>query len=440
MLSLEKQAFEAYTYLFPLVFCIQQIKRYAKDGVEGKGGVGYNAFSHAKKLADIDSKFVSVNNDTIYSFAAIDLSGGPLTLELPDSEGRYYVGQMVDAWTNNFAYVGSRGTQGKETKVCLIPPNFKGDVPDALPTIQFPTPIGIIIMRYAINGTEDMVNVRRLQEKTKLMPVEPQKNRDFTAKENNVIEGLDFFNEGVSYMRRNPASEKDRVTIERKFIDLKLDDYEEASEEIRQALSKANDQGLEYLRTLLSNQKLKHEYSNGWDMNLHAFDYNDTYFEMGAINSPKYIIQDREEAITTRALAALSGLWGNHAYEAAYFALWEDENGVSLKGDKNYSLTFETLPPAKAFWSLTMYDMPEFFLVENEINRYSIGDRTEGIIYNEDGSLTLYMSNKKPRDEKKLANWLPAPRGQFRPMLRMYLPEDAVFKSDFKLPVAKVIP
>lgn len=93
-ISSAKKAFE---YFFPLVFNIQQIKRYAGIGVEGTGGAGFNAFSHASHLANADSDFVSVNNDTIYSLAAINLTGGPLKLSLPTSFDKYYVDQFIDA-------------------------------------------------------------------------------------------------------------------------------------------------------------------------------------------------------------------------------------------------------------------------------------------------------------------------------------------------------
>lgn len=124
-MSIQKDAMEAYTYFFPLVFNVQQIKKYAQIGVNGNNGVGFNAFSHATQLADSTSDFVSVNNDTIYSLACIDLSGGPLRLELPETDGRYYMGQFIDAWTNNFAYVGTRGQMGKLARLLYSPQIWK---------------------------------------------------------------------------------------------------------------------------------------------------------------------------------------------------------------------------------------------------------------------------------------------------------------------------
>lgn len=434
MSNLVEQAKTAYEYFFPLVFNIQQIKRYASIGVEGTGGEGFNAFSHASRLADADSDFVSVNNDTIYSLAAINLSGGPLKLSLPESQHKYYVGQIIDAWSNNFAYVGSRGTNGAAQEIYLLPPNYSGTLPEDLPTITFPTTIGVITMRYAIDGPEDLPNVQKLQNLTTIQALETNVALVPVPENFPGYEGLEFFNEAVAYKTAYPASPSDRDEIEVKFEELSLFKYDEINEDTKTALKEVNDSGLNYLRELLEKNKENNAYINGWDMNLQAFDFNNTYFEIGALSDEKYIIQDRSIAIKTRALSALGALWGNNAYEAAYFFLWEDANGEALYGNANYEITFKDKPPVNGFWSLTMYDMPEFFLVHNEIERYSIGDRTPGIKYAEDGSLTIYISKEKPTDEAKISNWLPAPEGQFRPIMRFYLPQEEVFQNGYSLP------
>ena len=88
-------------------------------------------------------------------------------------------------------------------------------------------------------------------------------------------------------------------------------------------------------------------------------------------------------------MAARAGLWGNHGYEAAYAMTYVDAAGDPLDGSRRYELRFAVPPPVGAFWSVTMYDTPEFFLVENPIGRYSIGDRTPGLRTGEDGSVTI---------------------------------------------------
>ena len=86
-----------------------------------------------------------------------------------------------------------------------------------------------------------------------------------------------------------------------------------------------------------------------------------------------------------------------------------------------------------AFWSLTMYDMPNYYLVANPIDRYSIGDRTPGVAYNDDGSLDLYLQHDSPGPDKE-SNWLPTPSGDFRPLVRMYQPGAEVLDGSYELP------
>ncbi len=134
-----------------------------------------------------------------------------------------------------------------------------------------------------------------------------------------------------------------------------------------------------------------------------------------------------------RAVAARVGLWGNHAYEAVYPTADLDGNGDQLIGEHQYVLHLEELPPVDVFWSLTMYRPPEFYLVDNPIKRYSIGDRTPGLKYNQDGSLDIFFQHESPGPEKE-SNWLPAPEGPFRAAMRIYQPCEAILDGSYILP------
>ena len=117
-------AADAYIYGFPLIFDLQMVGGQAQMGMITPGP--FNSFSHASRLAGPDDQFVSINNDTIYSIAQVDVSGGPVLLRVPDTAGRYYVLQFVDAWTNNFAYVGRRATGTAAGSFLLVPPGWQG--------------------------------------------------------------------------------------------------------------------------------------------------------------------------------------------------------------------------------------------------------------------------------------------------------------------------
>ncbi|BFM17226.1 hypothetical protein R50073_34090 [Maricurvus nonylphenolicus] len=126
---------------------------------------------------------------------------------------------------------------------------------------------------------------------------------------------------------------------------------------------------------------------------------------------------------------ALIGLGALVAEEALYYNAFRDDQDNLLRGENgNYRLHFAPgeLPDVDAFWSITMYGK-DSFLVWNPINRYAIGNRTEGLHYNEDGSLDIYISHKEPAEG--ISNWLPAPKGEFSITLRAYLPSEQLLSG-----------
>src|SRR5215469_14462999 len=163
-------AADAYVYGFPLVTNLREVRRFTGDGLGSLPPAPFNSFSHGTALAGPAERFVSVNNDTVYSLAQADLSAGPLLLSVPDTAGRYYVLQFVDAWTNNFAYVGRRATGTGAGSFLLTPPGWEGRAPGGARVIEFPTTVGTIVGRWACDGPADLNAVRTLQGKLTLEP------------------------------------------------------------------------------------------------------------------------------------------------------------------------------------------------------------------------------------------------------------------------------
>jgi hypothetical protein len=174
----------------------------------------------------------------------------------------------------------------------------------------------------------------------------------------------------------------------------------------------------------------------GWQSAAHIFDYNLDFFEVGTVDDPAWRIADRPTAYATRAVAARAGLWGNHGYEADYCIVWTDADGAPLSGEHRYELRLEVTPPVDAFWSLTMYDVPRFLLVANPVGRYAIGDRTPGLAREPGGGVTIHMQAEPPGPGRE-ANWLPTPRGPFRPIMRMYQPRAEVLDGRYVLPAIR---
>lgn len=429
----------AYVYGFPLVFDLEQVQRFSERGIGQLPAAPFNTFAHAAKLAEPEDTFVSVNNDTIYSIAQLDLSGGALLLHVPDSAGRYYVLQLVDAWTNNFAYVGRRATGTGEGTFLLTPPGWSGTTPAGARRIAVPTDVATIVGRWACDGEDDLPAVRALQRQLTLTAADGDANACSGAGVPTAGEGLPeavaFFERLRVWMAAFPPSAAEQA-LQRRFEPLGLLDahasYGHAPAALTDVLTAGHAAGRAQVEE--DSQGGLSEPVNGWSTLVHLFDYNADRLELGTIDTPAWKVADRERAHVLRAVAARVGLWGNHAYEAYYAQVFDDADGEPLDGARRYEIRFETLPPVDAFWSLTMYDTPGYFLVENPLERYSIGDRTPGLVRAADGSLTLALQREQPAERERRANWLPTPAGGFRPMMRLYQPRPEVLDGGYALP------
>jgi len=169
---------------------------------------------------------------------------------------------------------------------------------------------------------------------------------------------------------------------------------------------------------MLANAKNVGENKNGWQLAYDVGRYGTRY--------------------AYRAAWTLVGVGGNLLEDASYPTTSTDGGGNPLDGASQYPITFtkDEIPPAKAFWSLTMYDI-ESYLVPNELNRYALGSHSK-LDYAPDGSLIIYIQKDNPGSAKE-TNWLPAPDGPFRLALRLYAPDDDVINRRWLPPVVKKI-
>jgi hypothetical protein len=435
MPDLSDLAANAFIFGYPLVYNVNSLQVISGKGMGSLPPTPFNRFGFAQKLATPDDPFVSVNNDTVYALAQLDLSVGPLTLHVPDTAGSYYVLQFVDAWTNNFAYIGRRATGTGEGSYLIVGPGWDGDNPAGLPVIKAPTDLASIVGRLACAGPDDLPRVLQLQGAFTLTVAAPAATlRGIPQADPGLPKPLQFWEQLRLWSQAFPPQGEDAAylaTLEPLGL-LGKESYATADPALVSLLTEG----------LVAGRKRVEEAAragdpnaiNGWQMSLHLFDYNREAFSIGAIDTADWKIADRDDAYLDRAVAARNALWGNHAYEAVYPQVYVDSDGVQLNGQNRYTITFAELPPVDAFWSLTMYSMPEYYLVHNPIERYSIGDRTPGIRYAEDGSLTIYLQHDEPTDEVAKANWLPTPDGDFRPMLRIYQPRAEVLDGRYTLP------
>ncbi|WP_426573789.1 DUF1254 domain-containing protein [Aquihabitans sp. McL0605] len=428
----------AYLYYYPLVENLAQVERYVTTGVGSNPAAPFNSFSHARKLADETDTFVTINNDTVYSMGSLDLSVGPLRLEVPPTGDRYHVLQFVDAWTNNFAYIGTRATGNDGGTYLITPPGWTGDVPEGQTQIAAPTTIVSIVGRFACDGPDDIGGVAALQDQLVLTPVaaDAVAPTGIPTPAPGVDPAIAFLEQARVLSQAFRATPGD-LAYAAQFAPLGVDEaaspYVDADPTLVADLAAGLDAGKAQME-----QTSHHGHApvvNGWTVGLHMFDYNLEVLGLGTIDEPAWKMAYPDDTrYVLRAVADRLGLWGNHGYEAVYCQAFTDIDGEPLVGASSYTIDFDQDPPVGAFWSITMYDIPDYYLVANPIRRFSIGDRTAGIQRDGQGTLTLTITHDEPTDPTARANWLPAPGGSFRLVFRLYIPGPPILDGSYDFP------
>ena len=259
--------------------------------------------------------------------------------------------------------------------------------------IRFPTAVATIVGRWAVNGEADLPAVRALQSALTLSPRTDHPARGLPEPDASVPAEIFFFEQMRVWMQAFPPARRDldyQARFEPLGLFLKDSPYADPDPALAAALAEGLAQGRQALEQALTNSPAPKQ--NGWNLTYHVFDYNLDFFEIGALDDPAWkAAAGPHQRYMLRAAAARGGLWGNHGYEAAYAMVYQDADGNQLNGGSRYQVRFGQTPPVGAFWSVTMYDTPDFFLVANPIRRYSIGDRTPGLHTADDGSLTIFM-------------------------------------------------
>lgn len=423
---------QATIWAFPLVITAATAEGItATDRPLPNGRAPFNSFGHVSNLVTAENKeVVAPNADTVYSTAFIDLKQGAAQITVPAVGNRYYSLMLEDAYTNVFGYIGARATGNKAGKYLIVGPDWKGKAPAGTKIIHSPTTLVWVIGRTLVDGKADLPNVAAIQQQYRLSMVPPASDATPIKQRWNLqsqpssmpvvqVDGFDwktYFTWAGQLMKDNPPPLADSALYSQ-FAGIGLSaktgfDAERLSPAAKAGLERGYIAGRQIIRA--EAQKTGAVETNGWAYNLNAGRWGQDF--------------------ALRAGIAYRSLGQNTPEEALYLNTRKDARGEPLSGSKRYALTFPKgqLPPVGAFWSVTMYDKTNFF-VDNPINRYSIGNRTEGLKFNADGSLTIYFQKDAPEGEQK-SNWLPAPEGDFRLSMRLYVPKDEVLKGTWTPP------
>ena len=420
---------EAYIYLYPLVtmeVTRQQLANIPPGTREGFGPP--NQFHHLRTFPDADFRaVVRPNFDTLYSSAWLDLTRGPVIVEVPDSDDRYYMMPMLDMWTDVFANPGKRTTGTGAQTFVVTAPGYSGDLPAGATPIAAPTPHVWVIGRTQTNGPADYAAVNAFQDGLRITELAGpstfviDESVDTTTEPLRLVDAMsaaEFFTLAARTMAVNPPHRSDFSQMARMSllgvapgVDFDADRFDAAELAEIEAGAKAAQAALHAGVARLAVPV------NGWAMLTDTMGvYGNEYFR--------------------RAVITLVGLGANPAQDAVYPLLVADADGKPTVGDHDYVIHFDAdqLPPAQAFWSITMYDA-EGFQAPNELNRFAIGDR-DPLVFNPDGSLDIYMQHGDPGPDRR-ANWLPAPTGPVGITMRLYAPAPAALDGTWHPPAVR---
>ena len=425
---------QAYEYGIPLMEFVRQARQQTSVTVpNSQSDAPLNQLGSARDLASVTNQvIVQPNNDTLYTMGHLDLSSGALVLHVPAiANHRYYSFEFLDPYTIVFHYVGTRTTGDGAGNFVITGPKFRGRVPKGVQRIRSAYERVWLVGRTLVYGPSDLPAVHRVQNGYRLIPLaqfvkhglrwQPPRPSRIVSRHRVVTEprGVAFFDQLGTALAQNPPPKRD-APILRQLRKLGIGSGLHPSEEhlsapVLAGLTAAADGGYQQIlqeRTGLAKKSVvAHQ---GWFV---------PPFENGAFGTD----------YAYRAVVALFGIAANRPAEALYIVGVTDSSLQYLGGAHDYVIHFPAgqLPPARFFWSLTMYDQ-KFFLVPNSIHRYALGSHTPGLKRNPDGSLDIYVQHRPPAGHQ--SNWLPSPTGRFEVTLRLYGPKASALQQRYTYP------
>jgi len=416
-------AVDVYVYGYPLVTMDMTRRQLTNVAAPDAAHAPVGQMLKLRNYPAVDNHAVTAPNaDTLYTTAWIDVSNEPWVLSVPDMGDRYFLLPMLSGWTDVFQVPGKRTTGGKAATYAITGPGWSGTLPAGVTEYKSPTGMVWLLGRIYCTGTpEDYAKVHALQDKFSLVPlssygkpytppagtVDP--NFDMKKGIRDQVDALsvdEYFNYLAKLMKTNPPAAADAPMVE-KMKAIGLEPGKDFDPSKLGAFDKELIKGVPKLAQVKIMEYFKKaaEPVNGWTYLTHDIGvYGTNYIQ--------------------RALVTAIGLGANRPEDAIYPTTQKDADGHEYDGaSKKYVIHFNKgeMPPVNGFWSITMYDK-DYFFVPNVLNRYTLSARNK-FNMNPDGSVDLYLQADSPGKAKE-ANWLPAPKAQFIPMMRLYWPKE----------------
>lgn len=422
---------QMYFWGWPLVNLHNRVlvmERVPEPGLNG-GVVPVAPVSHLSMLADYitpDQRYVACpNQDVVYGACFMLLDKGPVVVQVPDFGSRFWVVQMGNQRTDGIGGLGSM--YGSTSGFYLIAKEgWKGDVPKGISKVFYsPTSVAYVLPRTfmtsdpadkeAVRAVISKLNVYPLSEfdgtvKVKdwtKIPAFPDPNKSLAGKEVSFVMPEKFFMEFPVILSEVPPLKGEEALYAQ---------YQSVMDAVKKdsslypALTKAAiDAEKELIEPLRQFKNVGVPVGNYWNTTVNGAAWGTDYL--------------------SRTAAARANIFVNQPNETIYYNQDMDSTGKELNGTNNYAVTFskDQIPQVKGFWSLTVYDANHFFY-QNADKVYSLGTKNKDLKFNADGSLTIYLQNKKPEGEKA-SNWVPVPKAKFGLLLRAYWPQESMVKG-----------
>jgi len=423
--EIKQIAKETYIALFPLVYNYGTMYKQAinKKAAEYIGGFG--VYKHYGLSSPKNRDIPTPNNNTPYSWAWVDLRAEPWVLTMPPSDGnRYYVCQWDDMWGYVIDAPGSIIDGQNGGNYLLATKDYNQKMPEGIKRIIYSESQFVgTLTRTGVNGLADLQAMKEIQNGYVLQPLssfigaEPKKDIEkinWIHYNDSDLKNINFFRYANFMLNYTLPNEADKTML----LNAKKIGVEAGKawppNEVDSVFIKAVNTGIVEALQEIEQQVAK-------------------------TSDGKKLFNTREvigEDYLNRTVGVIVGQFGNYPSQAMYPGFQKDSEGNLLDGSQyNYALTFPpgALPQADYFWSFTMYDLPDRFLIENPINRYSIGSLSTSLKKGKEGAVTIYFQTDSPGKEKE-GNWLPTPNGPFYTVLRIYGPGENELNGTYQLP------
>ncbi|TNC66566.1 DUF1254 domain-containing protein [Rubellimicrobium roseum] len=423
-------AHEAYIYTFPMVENYLSIHQYALDPAGSQYKAPINAIGNVDRVfTPEDTGVVTPNSDTPYSFLIMDLRAEPMVVTLPPIEdGRYYSLHLVDLYSHNVDFLGTRKDGNDGGDFLIAGPDWEGEAPEGIRrVVRIPTRIMYSMFRTQLFNPADIERVRAIQAGYAVRPLSEYAGTEAPA----------------------PAPSVDWPPINRETAQTEFWSFANFLLQFAPPLEWEKEMQARFAQVGVAPAATWPAAPLAPEIEAAVIEAGDAAFaelneELLSITSSKGLFGTPEEMrgnYVGRALGALGGLYGLSPEEALYFSFLVDGEGQRLDtGRNNYALRFGPggLPPVGAFWSVTMYDGNRF-LVDNALDRYLINSpMLPNLQANDTGEIVIYLQHESPGPDLE-SNWLPAPDGPMAAVMRLYLPKPEALDGSWQPPAIETM-